>query len=297
MEIRCLKTFIEVAERSNFTRAAEALGYTQSTISAQIKQLECELGTQLFERINHNVTLTESGGALLDRAHKIINMVEEIKTDPAEEENPTGLVRYAMAPSICNIMMGNTYLTFRKMYPNVKVEILEADTDQLLTMLDHNDVDVVFIVDRREIRKDYIVASEKREPVHFIAPVGHPLCGRRELDIKEVLSHTMFLTERRVSYRELFDRKLAERGLSITPAVEMSNTNLVLELVELGAGISFLPDYVTRDSRNAGRIEYLDVKDFDIDVWRQLMYHKNKWLTPAMKRVIEYCAGVSEAMI
>ena len=71
MDIKNLITFIQVAELSNFTKAAQTLGYSQSTISFQIKQLEQELDCQLFERINHTVALTERGRELLEYAHKI----------------------------------------------------------------------------------------------------------------------------------------------------------------------------------------------------------------------------------
>ena len=100
MEIRNLKTFIQVAERNSFTKAAEAMGYTQSTVSLQIKQLETELGTQLFERINHTVTLTQAGRALLKRAHKIINLVDEVQVNSADAQISETPVRFAMAPSI-----------------------------------------------------------------------------------------------------------------------------------------------------------------------------------------------------
>ena len=85
--------------------------------------------------------------------------------------------------------------------------------------------------------------------------------------------------------------------LSVTPAVEMGDTGLLLELVELGGGISFLPEYVTRKSHGEDKVEYLDVEGFDTEIWRQLIYHKNKWVSPSMKKVIGYCTEVSENIL
>lgn len=294
MEIRCLKTFIQVAERGNFTKAAEALNYTQSTVSAQIKQLETELNTQLFDRINHTAILTDAGRALLDRAHKIINLVEEVRSTSADDGISDTPVRFAMAPSVCSIMMGSTYLTFHELHPNVFVKILEADTTQMLEMLNRNDIDIAFTVDRRIQSKEYIVVSEKKEAVHFVVSKDSELCGKKNVKLEEILRHPFVLSEKGLSYRQLLDEKLAERGISISPIVEMGNTRLLLELVELGGGISFLPEYVTRKSHDEGKIEYLDIKGFDVDIWRQLIYHKNKWVSPSMKRVLDYCAEVSE---
>ena len=79
MELRNLITFIHVAELGSFTRAAEQLGYSQSTISFQIKQLEEELNCLLFERINHTITLTEKGRELVSYAHQVRTLTDEFK--------------------------------------------------------------------------------------------------------------------------------------------------------------------------------------------------------------------------
>lgn len=294
METKNLKTFIQVAERKSFTKAAEALNYTQSTVSSQIKQLETELNTQLFERIHHKVMLTDRGTALLNYAHRIINMIEEFDNSTPQTGKYEGIVRFAMAPSICNLMMGKTYMKFHEMYPNVAVKIIEAETDTMFHMLNHNDADLIFIVDRRKHSKEHIVVSEKRVKMNFVASRDFVLTGKKNITIEEIAHHPFVLTEKELSYRKLFDEKLAERNIEIEPVVEIGNTHLLLELIELGAGVSFLPDYVTYQAHKDGKIAYLDVTDFDIDIWRQLIYHKNKWLSPSIQKVAEYCSAVSE---
>ena len=297
MEIRCLKTFIQVAERSSFTKAAEALNYTQSTVSSQIKQLETELNTQLFERINHTVKLTSHGRELLRKAHQILNFIEEIQFSPLSGSAVNDPVRFAMAPSVCSVMMGQTYLNFYKDNPAVPVKILEADTDKIIEMLNQNDADLAFIVDRHEINKDLIVASEKKEAVHFVVSNKFELSAEEPVTIQDLLKYPFFLSEKGLSYRRLFDEKLAEYNLTIDPVVEMGNAQLLLELAVLNGGITFLPEYVTRKSHQQGKIKYLIVEDFDIDIWRQLVYHKNKWVSPSMKNVIKYCSKVSETIL
>lgn len=296
MEIRNLITFLQVAERKSFTKAAEALNYTQSTVSTQIKQLETELGAPLFERINHKTCLTERGKVLMKYANQIINIIEEINSDNADSDDCEGVVRFAMAPSVCNLMMGRTYMTFHEKYPNVKVKILEGNTDDMLHMLDHGDVDLIFVVDRHIYNKEYTVISKKRVDMRFVAAKNFELADKEDISIEELVKYPFVLTEKDLSYRRLFDEKLAELSIEVNPTVEIGNTYLLLELLELGLGISFLPDYVTRKAYEEGKITYLNVKNFDIEVWRQLLYRENKWVSPAMKRVIEYCSGVSEKL-
>ncbi len=294
MELRNLKTFLQVAERKSFTKAAEALNYTQSTVSTQIKQLETELGAPLFERINHKTNLTERGELLMKYAHQIINIIEEICSSNTDSDNCEGLVRFAMAPSVCNIMMGKTYMTFHEKYPNVKVKIVEGTTDDMLHMLDHGDVDLIFVVDKHIYSKEYIVISKKKVDMRFVAGKNFVLADKENVSVEELVKYPFVLTEKELSYRKLFDDKLAELSLEVTPVVEIGDTNLLLELLELGLGISFLPDYVTKKAHEEGRIVYLDVRDFDVEIWRQLLYRENKWVSPAMKRVVDYCSSVSE---
>ena len=101
MEIRNLLTFTYVAEQGSFTKAAELLGYSQSTVSFQIKQLEEELDCLLFERINHTIALTERGRELVSYAHKILALTDEFKEKPNKAENLTGLIHIVTPDSVC----------------------------------------------------------------------------------------------------------------------------------------------------------------------------------------------------
>ena len=100
MDFKNLNTFMHAAELQSFTRAGDRLGYSQSTISFQIKQLESELGFPLFERINHTISLTEQGKRLLSCAHKISEELENFHRDSSTPQELTGTVRLALADSL-----------------------------------------------------------------------------------------------------------------------------------------------------------------------------------------------------
>ena len=101
MDFRNLTTFVQVAELCSFTRAAENLGYSQSTVSFQIKQLENELGVQLFERIGHTVQLTDDGRDALAYAQEICRISLEMAQSPERRNQVQGLVRIAITGSRC----------------------------------------------------------------------------------------------------------------------------------------------------------------------------------------------------
>ena len=118
MELRNLITFIHVAELGSFTRAAEQLGYSQSTISFQIKQLEDELGCLLFERINHTITLTEKGHELVSYAHKVRELTDNFKESLTKESDCSGHIHIVTPDSVCDDMINTNYIDFHKKFPN-----------------------------------------------------------------------------------------------------------------------------------------------------------------------------------
>ena len=109
MELRNLITFIYVAELGSFTKASEQLGYSQSTVSFQIKQLEEELNCMLFERINHTITLTERGHELVSYAHQIRALTDEFKESITNDEDYKGNIHIVTPDSVCEEMIYSHY--------------------------------------------------------------------------------------------------------------------------------------------------------------------------------------------
>lgn len=290
MDIRTLKTFIYVAELAGFTKAAEALGYSQSTVSFQIKQLETELDAKLFERINHTVTLTDRGREVLQYAHQINQLAREMEAAARVEPKISGHIRLAMADSLCPTLLGEGFLSFREQYPGLSLKIIAAGTEEMFRLLNRNEVDLVFTLDNHIYNTEYVIVREERIGTHFVAASGSPLARERRLSIRALLDQPFLLTERGMSYRRLMDEALAERSLEIAPVLEIGNTDQICRLVEQGAGLSFLPDYATAASVQAGRMVYLPVEDFEVEVWKQLLYHRDKWVSPPMRLVLDYCA-------
>ena len=288
MELRNLITLIRVAEQGSFTRAAEQLGYSQSTISFQIKQLEEELGCLLFERINHTVKLTERGRELLDYAHRVHSMSEELREQMAGEEVCRGQVHVVTPDSICERMISSHYAAFRRLYPEISLRFTAADTGVMTDMLDHNEADVIITLDSRIYRRDYVIYAEEPLPMHFVTGAASRFRDRRGLQVQQLLSEPFVLTESGQGYRRVLDRALAERSLAITPVLEIGRTDLITEILAEGEMISFLPDFVAEPHVRAGRLCYLDVAEPRISIWKQLIYHKNKWKSAALRCFLDY---------
>ena len=288
MDLKNLITFIHVAELGSFTKAAEQLGYSQPSISFQINQLEEEFGCLLFERINHTITLTEKGHELVYCAHQIRALTDSFKESVAENDECSGHIHIVTPDSVCEEMINSHYIDFHNRYPDISIRFSTGDSAVMLDMLDHNEADVIITLDNHLYNKDYIIAKEQQLSMHFVTARNSKFANRKNLSIKDIINEPFILTEHGQGYRRVFDRELAKKSLEITPFLEIGRTDMITSMLTQSNMISYLPDFVTQPLIDSGELCYLDVRDLNIDIWKQLIYHKNKWMSKSLKAFIEY---------
>ena len=293
MDLRNLITFIQTAEMGSFTRAAEKLGYSQPTISFQIKQLEQEFGFQLFERIGHTVSLTQKGKEILDYAQRIVQLSDEMIASAKQETIPAETLLIGMPESLCQKMIVDSFSEFHEKYPQLSLRIFTAGTAGLLKLLEHNEVDLICTLDQHLYDLNYKIVAEEKIPAHFICAKNHPFTQNSKISIHDLIKEPFILTEKGMSYRRLMDEQLAKLSIEITPILELSNPSQIVQLVEEGKGLSFLPDYATSPFIEKGTIEYLDVPEVQVDLWKQLVVHKEKWISSSLKVLIEHFSRIS----
>ncbi len=292
MDLRSINTFIQVAELNSFTKAGEKLGYSQPTVSFQIKQLENELGIQLFERIGHTICLTDGGRKVLSYAQQICRISQEMLQGETKELEPKGVIHIAMADSLCTPLIIDKFADFRTMYPQVALNIKTAGTDELFRLLDHNEADIVCTLDNHIYSTSYVISNEEKIGVHFVCSIENPLAKLNTVTTEDLLSQPFLLTEKGMSYRRLLDEIFARNSIEIQPALEIGNADLICKLVEKNMGISFLPDYVTKSAVSKGKVVLLTVNDFEVELWKQVLYHRDKWISLQMQAVINYLSDI-----
>lgn len=290
MEIRNLMTFVQVAELNSFTKAAELLDYSQSTVSFQIKQLETELDCLLFERINHTLTLTDKGRELLNYAQQVTRLTGEIRQSLSKKTQVEGYIHILTPDSLCEAMLLENYADFYARYPGIRLKFSTADTEDMFQILDRNEADAMLTLDSHVYQKDYIIAKEARLSTHFVAGAGSPLAQREEISVKELVREPFILTERGMGYRRVLDRQLAKLSLEIRPVLEVGRTDIITSLLETGGAVSFLPDFITQRKVREGSLVYLNVPNMELDIWQQLIYHRNKWISQALDVFLHYVA-------
>ena len=293
MDTNVLKTFIAVCEYSGFSAAAKELGYTQSTVSSQIKQLEKELDVRLFDRYYHKINLTEKGVLVLQQARNILKAQAKMLDSLNSAESIEGEIRLSMSSSVCSRYFKNDFLRFHHQYPEIKVEITENGTEQMFDKLRKNETDLVFTLDRHIYDSDFIICAEQEEQVHFIAAADNPVADC-SWELSEISQNEFVLTEQAMSYRKILNETLASQSLEIRPVLEIGNPLQICELVKNSSLLSFLPDFISEKYVKDGQIKRLDVAGCPVTVWTQLLLHKNKWRSPAINVFIEFYKEVMQ---
>lgn len=289
MDLKNIQTFMKVAELKSFSAAALELGYSQSAVSTQIINLEKEFGHILFDRIGHKIDLTANGIKFLQYAQNVQQMTQELTTQlNGVSGEVAGTIRIAMADSICTSMFPQILLNFQKQYPKVKIVIKTGLTSDMFTLLTHNEVDLVYTLDSKIIRPDFVILKESAVNTNFYISTKHPLATKDRITISDLKYYPIYLTEENISYRKEMEHRIADFDESIIPTYEIGNVQVIKELILSSYGIGFIPEFVVYNELKDARIQAITNDYFPITIWRQLICHKGKALTPAMSAFINF---------
>lgn len=298
MEIRTLLTFVRIAETGSFSRTAEQLGYSQSAVTMQIKQLEGELNTLLFERIGRHVRLTQAGNRLLPYALELLEVLHKAEGILQEPEEITGQLRIGTSESFVISVLPPVFAALQSACPHVEVSVQTALVRDLFQKLRQNEIDLLYFLDEKVYFPEWVKVLEYPESIHFVASARSGLAHQKNIPIERLLEEPLYLTEKGISYRYAMEQALAARGFELHPFLEIGNTDVITQFLLQNRGISFLPEYVVREHLESAELAVLETECPKITLWSQLVYHKNKYVTPQMRVFIDsltHHLGVDEA--
>lgn len=256
-------------------------------MTIQIKNLEEELGVRLFDRIGKQISLTSRGEQFYQYAVTLMKNMEEIKCSLSDSRELTGSLALGTIESLCSSLLPPILSEYHRRFPKVNVSVVIDSPRVLLDRLNDNSLDIVYFLDKRISDPRWIKVLEEPEDIVFAASSLHPLAGRSGLKLDEIISHPFLLTEKAASYRHILDQYLAAYGKQIRPFLEIGNTDFIVHMLRENAGVSLLPFFSVRRDIEKGRLAALDAEDFHMQVWRQIVYHKDKWITGEMAEFLK----------
>lgn len=247
MEIRQLKYFIKAAEYQNFTKASKAVCIAESSLSVQIKQLETELGVELFVREKRRVELSEAGKKLLPYARLLIADMKEAATAVQDvNEMRSGSLRIGGIFSLCSLLT-DTLVPFSIKYPRINVKIVSKSGKRLFEMLHANELDFVLTFDSpvRDSRLDRIELFDS--PLAVIAHKEHPLSKHDQISLEALSGYPLALPERGMHVRDILEERFPEVMQTLNIQSELNDVNILYQLVCTKHWISVMPQSIQRD--------------------------------------------------
>ena len=245
MELRQLRYFVTVAKTLNFSEAAKSLFITQGTLSQQIKQLEDELGCDLFVRSSHSVSLTEAGAEMLPLAQSTLEDSAECFQRISDlKKGVAGTLNIGLTTSFRGIL-NNALKIYLKEYPNVKLDIDYNNIGELVSMLEAHEIDF-FIAFKSAVQYDEIETFPLLDSeLCAVMSKEHPLADRESLTLQDLERQRIILPSSGLQSRKAFDRVVDADTSSLNICVEINNPHGIIKLVHSTRLIAIMSSLAT----------------------------------------------------
>ncbi|HKV27361.1 MAG TPA: LysR family transcriptional regulator [Candidatus Acidoferrales bacterium] len=283
MELRQIEIFKMLAEELNFTRTGRRIHCVQSNVSVQIRSLEREFGVQLFERLGQRVRLTAQGQTFLPYAERILRLVQEATAVTRGGENPAGTLIIGMPESVLTYRLPPVLQIFRGNWPHVELVFRGISSIELIPCLERGDLDLGLVIDDA-IRSPGIHAEVLcNEALALTVQPGHPLLRAPIVRPEDLGSYTFLLTDQGCAYRSKLETALAHVHVRPRTVMEFTSVEAIKQCAALGMGIACLPRIVVERDLASGKLVVLPTADFELVMHTLVVWHRDKWLSPAMK--------------
>lgn len=282
MDVQSLRYFVEVARRGGFTRASEALHVTQPAVSKMIKALEEELGTPLLLRERRQVTLTQAGRLVLERAQGVLDSMRVIEEEVVQLTSlRRGRLRLGLPPIVGVTYFPQLLAEFHRAHPGIVLEIREEGSHNIEKLVLDRDLDVGAVVLPTD-EEAFGTLPFVSDALGVVLHPGHPLAGRRSLPLRDLRdSHFVFYRPDYALHGHILD---ACRRSGFTPEVvsESSHWDFIVELVAANIGVALLPQTICRqlDER---RVRSIPMSDPLIPWKVALIWRRDRHLPPATR--------------
>ncbi|MCX7710582.1 MAG: LysR family transcriptional regulator [Clostridia bacterium] len=287
MDLRQLNTFVTIAKLQSFTQAAEILGYAQSTITTQIQLLEKELETKLFERLGRNISLTSEGQKLLPYAKQILRLSSEAKSAVSSSDIPKGTLTIGAVESLCIVRLPELLKEYRKRYPEVEISLKFGSSSDFYRYLRDNTIDIAFFLDRKIESEDLISEIHFQEPMTLLTAPGHPLALKEKVLPGDLDNEPFILTETGCCYRAAFENIINRYGVQLRSVLETGSVQAIKQLAMSGLGITLLPKVAVEEELAQNRLLSLKWGGPEIEIFTQVIYHKDKWISAPLNAFLE----------
>jgi DNA-binding transcriptional LysR family regulator len=283
MELRQLEYFVAVAEEQNFTRAAERVHISQSGVSAQIRQLEHELGAELFDRSARTATLTAAGKAALEHARAALAAAAAVGQAVGEV---TDLIRGRLTIGMvigCTVTpLFDALATFHRAHPGVEISLLEDNSDRLVEGVSAGTIDLALIGTATTTPDGLNALTIISERLVALFPAGHPLAKRRRITLRDLDAYPIVCMPPGTGLRTAFDQACTAQRLHPAIALQASAAEAIADLATRGLAVAILSESMAERYRD--RLTVLTIDDVEAPVLLVLIWKSTH--NPAIRELL-----------
>lgn len=290
MEIRQLRAFLAIAEAKTFTAGARRVNVTQAAISMQIRQLEDEVGLQLFTRTPRRVILTEAGECLLDRARKILREHNSAVAEIAELGGiEHGRLRIGSASAeFATLQLPLILKKLKLKFPNADLSVASGTSQRLVDRIMHGEVDIAFVslpVDNSSITTDRLFTDE----IVAIAHPSHPRAGDKFISAAALAGEKLILGERGGNTRRMIDEFFNAANVRPNIIMELSRQEAVNQMVENNLGVGTAGAKMISGGVREGRLVKWMIEGAEINWELGLARLRGGYFSPIAKEFVGLC--------
>lgn len=290
VDIKQIKAFISVANSLNFTKTAEELFMTQSSVSKVIKSLENELGTQLFYR-NPKIELTEIGKAIYKQSINIVALVESI---PLEIENyyelNKGELKIGIPPLTGSSFFPRIIGEFNSKYPNVEIQLFENGSKQIENRLEAGKLDIGIMVSDPLKCDIYDTIEFVRSPLLVVVNTNNVLSNNKMIKFDELRNEKFVLFQEDFRLYDNIIERCKINNFEPYIICKSSQREFIAEMVSSGVGVAFLPE-VTCLEINKKNIVFIPLEEPSIYLNLSITWRKDRYLSHSSKEWIKFAAS------
>jgi DNA-binding transcriptional LysR family regulator len=259
---------------------------SQSGVSAQVRQLERELGAELVDRSSRTATLTPAGAAALGPARTALAAAAEVRQ---AVDDVNGLLRGQLAVAMvtaCTVApLFDALAAFHRAHPGVEVTLSEDSSDRMIEQVRTGPVDLALIGSAGAPPDDLEALSIVSEGLVAVVPADHALARRRKVALTEIATHPLVCLPPGTGIRTVLDRACAAQGLAPTVALQASAPDAVVDLAARGLGVAILSESMT--AGHEGRLARVRVTGVDIPAVLALVWRPAA--NPALHELVRHC--------
>jgi DNA-binding transcriptional LysR family regulator len=283
MEVRQLQTFCVLAEELNFTRTAERVNTVQSNVTSQIKSLESELGSPLFDRLAKRVVLTEAGRRFRPYAERALAAMDQGYRAVKFGTEPAGPLHIYAPESVLAYRLPEVLKLFRKRYPRVELIFRPESDSTLAAELESGKIDLAISMADSVDGEQLCSLRMRSEDIYLFCTPGHPLAKAKKVYPRDLLDQTLLLTESGCGYRKKLDLQLALANVRPQHITEFSSVEAIKQCVTAGMGIGFLPEIVIACELKKRQFAVMNWHGPKMSISTHVVWHKDKWISPGME--------------